>query len=232
MRKQNIAALSAWVASAVLATTLAVLATTEPSTTEPSTTVPSTTESRTTLVTTVVSSCATVQPDAEYFIPENLVEHIVPSGSGAYGYRKGCPLWVVDFSLNSKSNSYLPPNGQRIPEKTVFYGVPHDLPSSLSAGGENPIVQEDCQRLRVEHFIYKKFKHESAFVFKKHLTRKGVWQGSQNGCILTKDPATPPDGFRVEAPEANVLVIRVATRVKLRTSWQEAAAKIHDVPIP
>ena len=33
-----------------------------------------------------------------------------------------------------------------------------------------------------------------------------------------------------QAPDANVLVIRVATRVKLRTSWQEAAAIIHDIP--
>ncbi len=178
----------------------------------------------------IVSKCAKAPPDAEYFIPENLVQHIVPSGSGAYGYRTGCPLWVVDFSLNSKSNTVLLPNGQRMKEKTVFYGVPHDLPSSLTAGGENPIVKEDCERLRVEHFIYRKFKHEPTFIFQKHLTRTGVWQGSQNGCKLTKDPGTPPDAFRVEAPDANVLVIRVATRVKLRTSWQEAAAKIHDIP--
>ena len=178
----------------------------------------------------VVSRCAKAAPDAEYFVPENLTEHIVPSGSGAYGYREGCPLWIVDFSLNSKSNTTLLSNGQRFIEKTVFYGIPHDLPSSLSAGGKSPIVEEDCKRLRVEHFIYKKFKHESTFVFQKHLFRKGVWQGS--GCKLTKDPATPPDSFRVEAPNANVLVIRVATRVKLRTSWQEAAAIIHDVPTP
>ena len=177
----------------------------------------------------VVSRCAKALPDAEYFVPENLEEHIVPSGSGAYGYRKSCPLWIVDFSLNSKSNTYVV-DGQRFVEKTVFYGEPHDLPSSLSAGGNNPIVEEDCKRLRVEHFIYKKFKHESTFVFQKHLFRKGEWQGSQNGCALTKDPGTPPDSYTVEAPNANVLVIRVATRVKLRTSWQEAAARIHDIP--
>lgn len=178
----------------------------------------------------MVANCAKAPPDAEYFIPENLIQHIVPSGSGAYGYRTGCSLWVVDFSLNSKSNTYVIPSGQRFKEKTVFYGVPHDLPSSLSAGGENPIVKEDCERLRVEHYIYSKFKHEPKFIFRKHLTRKGEWLGSQNGCKLTKDPGTPPDSFRVEAPDANVLVIRVATRVKLRTSWQEAAAKIHDIP--
>lgn len=213
----KLAVLSALVVSAVLATTFAQEA--------PFGDVSSTPQAR-----AFVSRCAKAPPDAEYFVPENLVQHIVPSGSGAYGYREGCPLWIVDFSLNSKSNTYLV-NGQRFVEKTVFYGVPHDLPSSLSAGGKNPIVEEDCKRLRVEHFIYKKFKHESAFVFQKHLFRKGQWQGSQNGgCKLTKDPGTPPDSFRVEAPDANVLVIRVATRVKLRTSWQEAAAIIHDIP--
>jgi len=190
---------------------------------------PNLNELSTTQTRTIVSNCAKAPPDAEYFIPENLVEHIVPSGSGAYGYRTGCSFWVVDFSLNSKSNTSLLPNGERFVEETVFYGTPHDLPSSLSAGGKKPIVEEDCKRLRVEHFIYKKFKHESAFVFQKHLFRKGEWQGSQNGCKLTKDPATPPDSFRVKAPKANVLVIRVATRVKLRTSWQEAAAIIHDI---
>src|SRR5688572_13299963 len=212
-----LAVLAALVASAVSTTTHAQA--------------PNVNELSTTQARTIVSNCAKAPPDAEYFIPENLVQHIVPSGSGAYGYRTGCPLWVVDFSLNSKSNTYLLPNGQRMKEKTVFYGVPHDLPSSLSAGGENPIVEEDCERLRVEHFIYRKFKHESTFVFQKHLARKGVWQSSTKTCQLTKDPGTPPDAFRVEAPDANVLVIRVASRVKLRTSWQEAAAKIHDVPV-
>ena len=178
----------------------------------------------------VVDECAKLAPDAEYFVPENLVQHIVPSGSGAYGYRKICPFWVVDFSLNSKANSSLLPDGSRYIEDTVFYGIPHDLPSSLNAGGTSPIVKEDCDRLRVEHYIYRKFKHEADFVFQKHLYRQGVWVASTKSCRLTKDPGLAPDRFKTKAPEANVLVIRVATRVKLRTSWQEAAAIIHDLP--
>ena len=178
----------------------------------------------------VVRECAKVGPDAEYFIPENLVSHTVRSGSGAYGYRKICPFWVVDFSLNSKSNSNLQPDGTRDFDDTVFYGIPHDLPSSLMAGGIDPIVKEDCSRLRVEHYIYKKFKHEAEFVFQKHLYRQGQWDTSLNHCTLTKNPAVAPDRFKTAAPQANVLVIRVATRVKLRTSWQEAAAKIEDLP--
>lgn len=178
----------------------------------------------------VVTECAKIAPDAEYFVPENLVKHIVPSGSGAYGYRSTCPFWVVDFSLNSKSNSSLSPDGTRFLEDTVFYGIPHDLPSSAMANGTDPIVKEDCERLRVEHYIFRKFKHEPTFVFQKHLYRQGGWIPSTKSCKLTKDPGQAPDRFKTEAPQANVLVIRVATRVKLRTSWQEAAAIVHDLP--
>ena len=173
--------------------------------------------------------CAKVQPDAEYFIPENISSHRVPSGSGRYGYRQGCPFWVVDFSMNSKSNTFLNQDGSRFREKTLFYGLAYDLPSSQSAGGKDPIVKEDCQRLRVEYIIYTKFKHESSFVLKRHITAKGGWT-SGNVCSLSLNYALPENSFRTEAPEANVRVIRVATRVKLRTSWQEATAAVEDAP--
>jgi len=174
------------------------------------------------------SLCATAKADAEYFIPEAFVDHLVPSLSGRYGYRGGCPFWVVDFSMNSKSHSQLV-NGVRIRNQTRFYGVPHDLPSSQSAGGKDPIVQEDCQRLIVEYIIYTKFKHVANFVMTRHITAKGEW-ASNNQCLLTK-PILDENSFITQAPEANVRVIRVATRVKLRTSWQEAAGKA-DRPAP
>ena len=176
----------------------------------------------------IESECATAKADDEYFIPEAFVEHLVPSLSGRYGYRARCPFWVVDFSMNSKSHSQLV-NGVRIRNLTRFYGVPHDLPSSQSAGGKDPIVQEDCQRLLVEYIIYTKFKHEANFVMTRHITAKGNW-ASNNKCLLTK-PILDENSFITQAPEANVRVIRVATRVKLRTSWQEAAAKA-DRPAP
>lgn len=177
------------------------------------------------------SKCAKAAADAEYFIPENISFHIVPSSSGRYGYRQGCPFWVVDFSMNSKANTVLAPDGTRFREKTLFYGLAHDLPSSQSAGGKDPIVKEDCLRLRVEYIIYTKFKHESAFVLKRHITAKGSWT-SANVCSLSLNYALPQNSFRTEAPEANVRVIRVATRVKLRTSWQEAAGRVEDAPEP
>ena len=175
------------------------------------------------------TKCAKVQPDAEYFIPETIKGHSVPSGSGRYGYREVCPLWVVDFSMNSKSNTALNPDGSRFKEKTLFFGVAHDLPSSQSAGGKYPIVKEDCDRLRVEYIIYAKFKHESTFVLKKHIISTGEWNGS--ACALSKHYANAANHFRTEAPDANVWVIRVATRVKLRTSWQEAAGRLEDAPV-
>ena len=184
--------------------------------------------SRTTSSTVLLETeCGGVNADAEYFIPENFSEHAVPSGSGRYGYRQRCPFWVVDFSMNSKSNSYLNPEGTRVRERTLFFGLPHDLPSSNSAGGRIPIVKEDCERLRLEYIIYSKFKHESNFVLKKHITANASWSGT---CNLSINTALPEYNFMTRAPEANVLVIRVATRVKLRTSWQEVAAIAEDAP--
>jgi hypothetical protein len=174
--------------------------------------------------------CARADADAEYFIPESLSEHRVPSGSGGYGYRQGCPFWVVDFSMNSKANSYIPfGSTARVREKTLFYGVIYDLPSSNSAGGSIPIVKQDCERLRLEYIVYSKFKHEPNFVLKRHITANTVWSGD-NTCKLPINTALPEYSFKTTAPEANVLVIRVATRVKLRTSWQEVAAMASDAP--
>jgi len=176
-----------------------------------------------------VAMCKKVAPDAEYFVPEDLKLHRVPSGSGAYGYRQNCPFWVVDFSLNRLANSILEADGSRSFEETKFYGAAYDLPSSSSANGKDPIVKEDCLRLRVEYYIFSKFKHEPEFVFRRHLYMVGEWTG-QNTCMLSKDPTSAPDWFKLTAPKANVLVVRVATRVKLRTSWQETTAVIEDVP--
>ena len=129
----------------------------------------------------MISACKTVSADADYFVPENIKEHTVPSPSGAYGYREGCPFWVVDFSLNRLANSTLTPNGSRVFDESIFYGVPHDLPSSEAAGGEDPIVKEDCARLRVEHYIFKKFKHES------QLSSQNTFTGRDNGTAASTD---------------------------------------------
>ncbi|HEU4386170.1 MAG TPA: hypothetical protein VFV34_00125, partial [Blastocatellia bacterium] len=168
------------------------------------------------------TECGRAAADAEYFIPESFSEHIVPSGTGKYGYRTKCPLWVVDFSMNSKSHSQLV-NGVRVRHDTRFYGLPYDLPSSASAAGTSPTVKEDCERLRVEYIIYAKFKHEANFVLVKHITARGLW-GSPGQCTLTKK-ILDENSFITKAPESNVRVIRVACRVKERTSWQEAGAR-------
>ncbi|MDO8478830.1 MAG: hypothetical protein Q7W02_22050 [Candidatus Rokubacteria bacterium] len=179
---------------------------------------------------TVETLCANAQADATYFIPEAFTEHSLRSISGKHGYRTSpnCPFWVADFSMNSKSNTFVDPRtNQRIKQRTQFYGRAHDLPSSPSADGTMPVVDEDCKRYTVEYIVYRKFKHEANFVLQKHVTSQGSVLGG--GCI--QQPKPDLASYKTEAPDANVLVIRVATRVKLRTSWQETAARADDAPL-
>lgn len=171
--------------------------------------------------------CAKVPPDAEYFIPESFKEKKVASGSGWYGYRSAtkCPLWVVDFSMNSKSNTYVSPDsGKRFKEETVFSGDAYDLPSSAAKFGNAPIVEEDCKRFKGRYFTYFKMKHEPTFKFIKTVTYHGSWAGHSNKC----DVVFSEGGAKFTAPDANVLVIRVAVDVLLRSSFQEAAAIAKD----
>lgn len=177
----------------------------------------------------VESLCAKAQADATYFIPESFKEQGLRSISGKHGYRASpnCPFWVADFSMNSKSNTFVDPKtNQRIKERTQFYGRAQDLPSSPSAEGTIPTVDEDCKRFTVEYIVYRKFNHEANFVLIKHVTSEGSVLGA--GC--TQQPKPDLASYKTEAPDANVLVIRVATRVKLRTSWQETTARAEDVP--
>ena len=168
--------------------------------------------------------CAQASPDAEYFIPEAFTSKVVTSKSADYAYRKGCPFWIVDFSMNSKSNSFIF-EGRRLFDGTDFDGVSSDLPStSGTAADMTPGTEQDCTRLRVEYFVYKKFKHEANFVFQAHSVRAaGMWGTS---CVIP----TPGQYLVSHAPTANVLVVRIATRVKLRNAYQEAAARAVDHP--
>lgn len=171
----------------------------------------------------VESACAQAPPDREYFIPEAFSEKVVPSNTGRHGYEQGCPFWVVDFSMNSKSNTYIQ-DGVRIKESTNFDGIPTDLPSSSSSAHNlKPGVLEDCKRYRQEYIIYTKYKHEPNFVLRSHNTVTHKMAGTS--CYIPNNPK-----YKTKAPDANVLVVRVATRTKLRTSWQETAARAADAP--
>lgn len=179
------------------------------------------------LVPSLQTSCAAARTDATYFIPEKFGEKKMPSGSAAYGYRTGCPLWIVEYSMNSKSNTYLDEQGVRHKANTLFLGFPFDLPSSATADAENATVAEDCNRLRVEYYIYTKMKDQAAFTFRHHVIWKGVWSESSKVCNRAYlKPSTDGNDatFYLKAPDAGVRVIRVAVRVKERSSWQEAAA--------
>jgi hypothetical protein len=169
------------------------------------------------------ATCANAQPDREYFIPENFADEVIASGSGRYAYEGQCPFWIVDFSMNNKSNTFMQ-DGVRIKENTQFYGIPNDLPSTeSSAPALSPMTQEDCKRYQLSYMVYTKFKHEPNFVFRGKYAVNHKMTGSN--CYIPQ-----PSKFKTKAPDANVLVIRVVTRMKLRTSWQEAAARANDAP--
>lgn len=185
-----------------------------------------------------MTNCEKANPDAEYFIPESFSLKMMPSSSGAYGYRSmvtSCPLWIVDFSMNSKSNTYIEPTtGERIKESTVFSAGAYDLPSSASKNenGTIPTVAEDCKRYDHEYYIYSKMKHESIFQFQQYQRWKGSWNPSSKKCdfVWGGTGNFSPSALKFKAPSANVLVIRVMVRVKLRDSWQKASANAYDAP--
>jgi hypothetical protein len=181
----------------------------------------------------LMDHCAKAPPDAEYFIPESFSQKVMPSGSGGYGYRSRaeCPFWIVDFSLNSRSNTQIDPEtGERLKESTHFRGDAFDLPSSQQKNGIRPIVAEDCQRLFIEYTIYTKMKHESAFILRNRVRQQGDWKGGSCNLKGLKPGDSIADVLTYKAPDANVLVVRVVVGVKLRSSWQEAAAIASDGP--
>ena len=112
------------------------------------------------------SACAKANAADQFFIPENFMSQKLPSKSGKYGYASNCPFWIVDFKLNNKSNSFLDPNGMRLFHKTVFRGMPYDLPSSSGPGGYVPTVAEDCKRSLYETMVFTKLNHEPNSSFK------------------------------------------------------------------
>lgn len=176
---------------------------------------------------TMLQKCAQVQPDASYLIPrsEQFGGRTEASGSGAYAYKPAgnCPYWVVDFHMNRFSNTYInPTSGETERDEVIFSGNAFDLPSSGSSvdnGGKTPIVEEDCKRLEVDVFIYRKDPNENTFKFLKGDKMRFSWDSTSKRCNQQGLWAT----YAEEAPLSNMLKIRIAVRVKLRGSWQQAA---------
>ncbi len=172
---------------------------------------------------TIIQKCGRVEPDASYFIPELFSGRVEASGSGAYAYKpkKECPYWVVDYSMNRFSNTWVNESGLRVREGVLFSGNPYDLPSSNLTNdlsfGRRPNTEEDCKRVEIDVLTYKKDPNENIFRFlKSEKSRFYAWSTSC-GLLGLSD-------FGTIAPTSALLWIRIAVRVKLRGSWQQAAA--------
>jgi len=178
--------------------------------------------------TTILKRCSEVAPDAEFLIPKSdqFGGRTEASGSGAYAYKPAgdCRYWVVDYLMNRYSNTWInPESGATVREFVEFRGDAFDLPSSRNANLSHtrPIVEEDCKRMEVDVLIFRKDPNENTFkLIKSGKGRFGSWNDNNKVCSIEGLP-----GLHAEkAPLANMLKIRIAVRVKLRGSWQQAAA--------
>lgn len=173
---------------------------------------------------TVIQKCSRIEADAVYLIPETNYFHgrIEASGSGAYAYnsKRGCPYWVVDFLMNHLSHTWVNESGLRIKENVLFSGDAYDLPSSSGAGGIRPIVETDCRNLEIDVLVFEKDPNENIFrLISSGNGRFGSWNSGSKTCNINNLPGA----VSRNAPNANLLKIRIAVRVKLRGSWQQAA---------
>ena len=180
---------------------------------------------------TVLKRCSEVAPDAEYLIPRTAEFHgrIEASGSGAYAYKPSgdCRYWVTDFLMNQNSHTWLTEAGAKMREYVLFSGDAFDLPSSTTGDGTRPSVEEDCKRLEVDVLVFRKDPNENTFkLVKSGKGRFASWNGNNKVCNMQG----LPDAHTERAPTANMLKIRIAVRVKLRDSWQQAAGYAKKAP--
>ncbi len=180
---------------------------------------------------TILQKCAEVDPDASFLIPKTEQfgsGRIEASGSGAYAYKPAgdCRYWVVDFLMNRSSHTWVSETGQTLRGTVNFHGAAFDLPSSENANATTPIVEEDCKRLELDVIIYRKDPNENTFKMIKSGRERFSWDNTSKRCNLQGLMATHSE----RAPTANMLKIRIAVRVKLRGSWQQAAG--YAIPAP
>lgn len=174
---------------------------------------------------------AALVPDVTYFVPQDLDAPesdpvILPSGGAKYYYRgtpfATCNSWVVDFKMATYSNTEGDPANLG---RTVLDGQAYDLPSSGVIGGVVPNNQIDCERYRVDTTYFFKGHQDTEFTRKGTNTRQGVWTTQ---CNFVETGITMP--FEVLKSLSGFDVHRLAIRVKLRSSGQEAAGYLWDGP--
>ena len=169
-----------------------------------------------------IDGCVSAQPDAIVYVLADFAGADSKSGSGAYFYRTSgslfvapCNYWVTDVKMATYSPS------------VILSGEAWDLPSSASFGGTTPGTAEDCNRFTLAVRYYRKLASESGFTSLGSGTAKGQWTGS---CTLVWTGST---SYQAAPSQSGWDTYRVAVRVKLRSSGQEARSLIAlPLPIP
>lgn len=181
--------------------------------------------------TTVFAACARAEPDATYLIPREpqFNGRVEASPHGGYGHAVDdrCGFWVVDFAMNRYSNEFVDPDtGQVTHIPVIFTGGAIDLPSSVGTNDVTPTTKSDCSSYEVDLYIFRKAPEENTFrLVEQRLGAASTWNETYSNCGLAGSV-----NHSEKAPTSNLTKIRIAVRVKLRGSWQRAAAKAFDPP--
>jgi hypothetical protein len=172
--------------------------------------------------------CAIADPHATYPVPatQGLPYMVATSGSGSYYYTTLCKAYVVDIKMATYSNTDPVQGVPQNPTGALSIGAgAYDLPSSQEFGGFRPIVQEDCNRLKVWARFYLKRHNEDHFTKLDEFHTTTSWDPSTLFCKI--------DGAKSIAAHVSEVgwdTYRVAVYVILRTSAQEVAVTLQSLP--
>ncbi len=149
-----------------------------------------------------------------YDTPLAALPYRAVSGSGGYGYSldDGCGSFIVDAKL-----------AQATPKLELSAGA-YDLPSAAAAGGVKPANAEDCGRYSHSVRYYHRKGDAGGFTFLGSATVKGNW--TAGSCQLYVSSGTMERLLASPTAGAGWDYYRTAVRVKLRSSYQEAAVGI------
>ncbi len=176
-------------------------------------------------------ACALADPDTIFFVPQDFQPVTFPSKGAEYYYESGeqgeCGYWIVDIKMDPVSNK---PPPLLSPGEVIIKPGPYDLPSSANAGGTIPAIEEDCNRLSVRTFSYRRLAGESDFTTIGWSQSDGSWQASERRCLLLVSKDGQGVEIRAPASESGWDTYRAAVRVLLRNSGQEAEVRVIHPP--
>ncbi len=172
--------------------------------------------------------CATADAQATYWVPatQGLPHLVATSGSGSYYYTSLCKAYVVDVKMATYSNTD-PINGVPTnPTGRLLIGAgAYDLPSSAGFGGDRPIVQEDCNRLKIWARFYLKRHNEDHFTELDEFHTTTSWKADPPFCMMQGAKE-----ISAQVSQDGWDTYRVAIGTILRTSAQEVAVTLATTP--